>query len=98
MFGKIPTKILKRSSKSCSDTLQKLLNSALRHGNFSDKLKCADVTPIFKKMIQQVFYQEVQNLLKTYSEENLVATLMYKISEQRNIQYNFHSQTDFQLR
>ena len=56
MFGKIPTKILKRSSKSCSDTLQKLLNSALRHGNFSDKLTCADVTPIFKKMIQQVFY------------------------------------------
>ena len=32
MFGNIPTKILKQSSKSCSDTLQKLFNDALRDG------------------------------------------------------------------
>ena len=39
-FGNIPTKILKQNRKSCSDTLKKL---------FPDKLKCADVTPIFQK-------------------------------------------------
>ena len=48
-FGNIPTKILKQSSKSCSDTLQKLFNDALRDSYFPDKLKCADVTPVFKK-------------------------------------------------
>ena len=31
-FGNIPTKILKQISKSCSDTLQKLFNDALRGG------------------------------------------------------------------
>ena len=48
-FGNIPTKILKQSSKSCSDILQKLLNDALRDGYFPDKLKRADITPVFKK-------------------------------------------------
>ena len=48
-LGNIPTKILKQSSKSCSDTLQKLVNDVLRDGYFPDKLKCADVTPVFKK-------------------------------------------------
>ena len=48
-FGNIPTKILKQSSKSCSDTLKKLFNDALRDGYFSDKLKRADKTPVFKK-------------------------------------------------
>ena len=48
-FGNIPTKILKQSSKSCSDTLQKLFNDALRDGYFPDKLKRADITPVFKK-------------------------------------------------
>ena len=47
--GNIPTKILKQSSKSCSGTLQKLFNDVSRHGSFPDKLKCADVTPVFKK-------------------------------------------------
>ena len=45
-FGNIPTKVLKQSSKSCSDTLQKLFNDALRDVYFPDELKCADV---FKK-------------------------------------------------
>ena len=49
-FGNTPTKILKQSSKSCSGTLQKLFNDALRDGYFPDKLKCADVTPAFKKV------------------------------------------------
>ena len=48
-FGNIPTKILKQSSKICSDTLQKLFNDTLRDGYFPDKLKCADVTPILKR-------------------------------------------------
>ena len=48
-FGNIPTKILRQSSKSCSDTLQKPFNDALRDGYFPDKLKCANVTPVFKK-------------------------------------------------
>ena len=45
-FGNIPIKTLKQSSKSCSDTLQKLFNYALRDDNVADKLKCADVTPV----------------------------------------------------
>ena len=48
-FGNILTKILKESSKSCSDTLQKLFNDALRDGYFPDKLKRADIMPLFKK-------------------------------------------------
>ena len=48
-FGNIPTKILKQSSKSCSDTLQKLFNNALSDGYFPDKLKRADTKPVFKK-------------------------------------------------
>ena len=52
-FGNIPTKLLKQSSKSCSNTSQKLFNDALRDGYFPDKLKLADITPVIKKMIQQ---------------------------------------------
>ena len=33
-----------------------------------------------------------------YKTENLAAPIIYEIFEQRNIQYNFHSQTDFQFR
>ena len=44
-FGNIPSKILKQSSKSCYDTLQKLFKDALRDDNFPDKLKC-DVAPV----------------------------------------------------
>ena len=49
LFGNIPTKILKQSSKSCSDTLQKLFDDALRDGYFPGKLKRADIRPVFKK-------------------------------------------------
>ena len=48
-FGNIPTKILKQSSRSCSDTLEKLFNDALGDGYILDKLKRADITPVFKK-------------------------------------------------
>ena len=36
-FGNTPTKILKQSSKSCSDILQKLFDNTLREANFPDK-------------------------------------------------------------
>ena len=32
------------------------------------------------------------------TKENLAAPIMYEIFEQKNNQYNFHSQTDFQFR
>ena len=48
-FCNVPTKILKRSSKCSSDTLQKLFNDALRDGYFPDKLKSADAALVFKK-------------------------------------------------
>ena len=47
MFGSIPAKILKQSSKSYSDTLQKLFSDALRDGYFPDKLKCAGLNSPF---------------------------------------------------
>ena len=37
-FGNIPTKILKQSSKSCSDTLQKLFNNGISNITFAHKL------------------------------------------------------------
>ena len=46
-LGNIPTKILKQRSKSCSDTLQKLFNNALRDAYSPDKLNRADITPVF---------------------------------------------------
>ena len=45
--GNIPTKILKQSSKSCSDILQKLFNNALKDGYSPDKLNRVDITPVF---------------------------------------------------
>ena len=44
MFVNIATNVFNHSRRSYSYTLQKL---------FPDKLKCADITPVFKKMIQQ---------------------------------------------
>ena len=45
----IPAKILKKCASSTAPTLQKLFNEILRKGNFLDKLKLADITPVFKK-------------------------------------------------
>ena len=58
-FRNIPTKILKQSSKSCSDTLQKLFNDALRDSYFPDQLKCADVTSVFKK--NEFFFERLMH-------------------------------------
>ena len=46
-FGNMPTKIFKKSSKICSDALQRLFNDALSDDNFPNKRKCANVTPVF---------------------------------------------------
>ena len=37
-FGNVPTKILKQSSQSCSDTLQKLFNDGISNKTFAHKL------------------------------------------------------------
>ena len=46
----IPTKHLKDASNICSEYLLKCLNNEIiENGSFPDKLKLADITPIFKK-------------------------------------------------
>ena len=41
--------MLKISSEATANILQKLLNDSLETGTFSDSLKLADITPVFKK-------------------------------------------------
>ena len=45
----IPAKTLKKSASSAAPFLQNLFNEILRTRNFPDKLKLADITPVFKK-------------------------------------------------
>ena len=45
----IPPKILKLSSDTTTTTLQKLFNETLSNCEFPDKLKLADITPVFEK-------------------------------------------------
>ena len=45
----IPPNILKNCASSTAPVLQKCFNEILRTGNFPDKLKLADITPVFKK-------------------------------------------------
>ena len=40
---------MKASIESCSEVLTKLFNNTILTSNFPDKLKVADVSPIFKK-------------------------------------------------
>ena len=40
---------MKASIENCSEALTKLFNNTTLTSDFSDKLKVADVTPIFKK-------------------------------------------------
>ena len=49
----IPAKILKKCASSTAPALQKLFNEILRTGNFPDKLKLADITPVLEKEILQ---------------------------------------------
>ena len=49
-FGNIPTKMLKSSSEICSVALQNIWNSEiLGKLYFPNKLKLADITPVYKK-------------------------------------------------
>ena len=48
-FKNITPKVLKASIESCSEVLTKLFNNTILTSNFPDKLKVADVSPIFKK-------------------------------------------------
>ena len=45
----ITPKILKENREYCSDILQEPFNNTLSNKEFPDKLKCADVTTIYKK-------------------------------------------------
>ena len=49
-FGNIPTKILKEVSDICAPALNDIWdNEIITHKNFSNNLKLADTTPVFKK-------------------------------------------------
>ena len=48
-FKNITPKVLKSSIESCCEVLTKLFNNTILTANFPDKLKVADVSPIFKK-------------------------------------------------
>ena len=52
-FKNITPKVLKASIESCSEVLTKLFNNTILTSNFPDKLKVADVSPIFKKVDPQ---------------------------------------------
>ena len=45
----IPPKILKSSSEATVNVLHRLFNETITKGVFTDNLKLADVTPVFKK-------------------------------------------------
>ena len=47
----IPAKIIKKCRRWTAPVLQKLFTEILRPGNFPDRLKLADITPVFKKNI-----------------------------------------------
>ena len=47
----IPAKIIKKCRRWIAPVLQKLFTEILRPGNFPDRLKLADITPVFKKNI-----------------------------------------------
>ena len=40
---------MKASNESCSEVLTKLFDNAILNSDFPDKLKVADVSPLFKK-------------------------------------------------
>ena len=46
----MPPKILRQSAEVTTNTLQLIFNSAISNSEFPEKLKLADVTPVFKNM------------------------------------------------
>ena len=53
-FKNIPPKILKRNADICSPILLDLINNSLENCEFPDELKVADITPVLKRMMQQI--------------------------------------------
>ena len=47
-YMNVPTKLLKNNFDACAPTLHQVFNEIIRSSIFPDKLKLADVTPIFK--------------------------------------------------
>ena len=84
----IPAKILKKCESSTAPVLQKLFNKILRTGNFPDKLKLADITPVFKKnnslekgnyipasvlpVVSKIFERIMQKQVTIFTEKPLV--------------------------
>ena len=58
---RISPEILNINSEVSTDTLRNLFNDMLKTGNFSDNLKLADITPVFKKKnpLHKVNYRPV---------------------------------------
>ena len=83
----VPAKILKKCASSTAPALQKLFNEILRTGNFLDKLKLADITPVFKKnnplekenyrlvsllpVVSKIFERIMQKQIKLFTEKIL---------------------------
>ena len=49
VFKDIPMKIIKNPAHAYSHKLTIILNNCIRNGKFTDILKYADITPVFKK-------------------------------------------------
>ena len=48
-FNNIPGEVLKRYAQTYSEKITELINQSIEHHNFPDKLKLADIFPIYKK-------------------------------------------------
>ena len=48
-FQNIPRKSLKDNGKVCAPVLTKIINNEIKNSTFPNKLKSADIIPIFKK-------------------------------------------------
>ena len=78
----ITPKVLKASIASCSEALTKLLNNTILTSHFSDKLKVADVSPIFKKDDPQIS--------KNYSPVNVLFVVSKAFERLLHKQMNLH--------
>ena len=67
-FKNIPSKVLKPSAHSCSETFTKLLNDAMNNSEFPDELKLAEVKATFTKMITKSKNYRPVSVLPTVSK------------------------------
>ena len=86
-FKNIPTKLVKITNEICSPIIHCLFNSSIRNCTFPDKLKMADISPIFKKVdstsvtnyrpvsilptISKIYERLIQNQLLEYIDKFL---------------------------